>query len=667
MLKEMARPLNAPFQGPFKEIVDTFDWATTPLGSPRNWPPQLRTLVEVMLSAVQPMFIAWGPERTLIYNEGYVPMLGSKHPQAFGSPFMEVWAEAVDDLTPLFDRVFAGEPIYMDDITLMLHRADRLEEAHFSFSYTPVRGADGCVEGLFCPCSETTPQVFAERDRAWKNSPDLLVVLDLAGVCHAINPAVRAFGYDPSDIIGSSLQRFVWLDDKSVVWAAFAATLAGEPVANFEARFVDSTGCPKWISWHTTFEHNLVYAYGRDVTVAKAQAQAMKDVEDQLRQAQKLEAVGQLTGGIAHDFNNILTVIRSSADFLRRPDLAEARRSRYVDAITDTIDRASKLTSQLLAFARRQPLSPTAFDVANRIEVAAAVIRPLLGARVRLDLDLCKPSCLAYADAAQFEAALINLAINANEAMGEEGSIIITAELSEMIPAVRGEPERPGDFIAVSVSDVGSGIQADKLDAIFEPFYTTKEISKGAGLGLSQVYGFAKQSSGDIIVSSQLAFGSCFTLYLPRAEGAVEDHEAPQTARREEDGGALHVLIVEDDKAVGQLALEMLTDLGYRAQWVVSGFEALSVLERSDQSFNVVFSDVLMPGMTGIELSRVIGARHPGLPVLLTSGYSRDLAENDADRFQLLAKPYSASALAEALKAVTSQEEYANNVDAAEL
>ena len=242
-----------------------------------------------------------------------------------------------------------------------------------------------------------------------------------------------------------------------------------------------------------------------------------RQAEEALRQSQKMEAVGQLTGGVAHDFNNLLTIIRSATDFLRRRDLTDERRRRYIDAISDTVDRASKLTGQLLAFARRQPLAPQVFDVGLQVEGIAQLIRPLVGGRIQIGIEIRDPDCFAMADIAQFETSLINLAVNSRDAMDGEGLISISVEKANAIPASGTSEKRDGKFIAISVADTGAGIPPDKLTSIFEPFYTTKEVGKGTGLGLSQALGFAKQSGGEIVVASRVGEGSTFTIFLPQA------------------------------------------------------------------------------------------------------------------------------------------------------
>jgi PAS domain S-box-containing protein len=374
--------------------------------------------------------------------------------------------------------------------------------------------------------------------------------------------------------------------------------------------------------------------------------------EDALRQAQKMEAVGQLTGGVAHDFNNLLTIIKSSTDLLRKPNLAEERRRRYVDAISDTVDRAAKLTGQLLAFARRQPLKPEVFEPPARVRAITEMLGSIVGSRIEIVTDIRAEDCFVEADVSQFETALVNMAVNARDAMDGEGRLTIIVEDMPQIPPIRGHAGGTGAFVAISLADTGSGIAPDKLLQIFEPFYTTKEVGKGTGLGLSQVFGFAKQSGGDIDVQSKQGRGSRFTLYLPRVERdpAVHgDAEPSRPAAVVGGGGGQRVLVVEDNVDVGTFSTQLLRDLGYEPMWAANGNEALRLLSEGER-FDAVFSDVVMPGMGGVELGLEIRKRHPGLPIVLTSGYSHVLAEEGRHGFELLLKPYAVEDLSRILR-----------------
>jgi CheY-like chemotaxis protein len=359
---------------------------------------------------------------------------------------------------------------------------------------------------------------------------------------------------------------------------------------------------------------------------------------------------------VAHDFNNLLTIIRSSVEFLRRPNLPEERRRRYVDAITDTVDRAAKLTGQLLAFARRQALKPEVFDVPERIGAITDMLRTIVGSRIRIEADTSCAPCFVEADATQFETALVNMAVNARDAMNGEGTLTVHIDAMAEMPSVRGHAGGPGSFVAVTVSDTGSGIPDDQLGQIFEPFFTTKEVGKGTGLGLSQVYGFAKQSGGDVAVESELGKGTTFRLYLPKVEPDVELEDAKDRNHgdgQDENGRGCRVLVVEDNIEVGRFSTQLLQDLGYETTWAANASEALKLLEEDHARFDVVFSDVVMPGMSGVELGREVQKRFPGVPVVLTSGYSHVLAEDGRHGFELLHKPYAVEDVSRVLRRMT--------------
>jgi PAS domain S-box-containing protein len=483
-------------------------------------------------------------------------------------------------------------------------------------------------------------------------------LLDLQGnVVYANATALSGIRATAQDVIGTRFWETPWFAGtegmRGIVSAAFAAVKAGESVRT-EMQLHLPTGDRYFdFAMRPVFDQ---YGSVSGVLPEAVDITERRQGEEALRQSQKMDAVGQLTGGVAHDFNNLLTIIRSATDFLRRRDLPEDRRRRYIDAISDTVDRASKLTGQLLAFARRQPLTPQVFNVGSQVESIAQLIRPLVGGRIQIKLDLCDPRCFAMADVAQFETALINLAVNARDAMDGEGELSIQVKTVKAIPALRAHPGRSGEFIAVSVTDTGSGIATDQLDAIFEPFFTTKEVGKGTGLGLSQAVGFAKQSGGEIEVRSALGAGSTFTIYLPQAEVPVDGTEVAADSAEATTSGRGHcVLVVEDNEDVGRFSTELLQDLGYAIRWVSNARDALAVLAEDEFAFDLVFSDVIMPGMNGVELAVVIRERYPGLPVVLTSGYSSVLADNAHRGFELIQKPYSVEALSRTLRKAISE------------
>ena len=394
-----------------------------------------------------------------------------------------------------------------------------------------------------------------------------------------------------------------------------------------------------------------------NATLETRVAQALEEraiAEEALRQSQKMEAVGQLTGGVAHDFNNLLTIIRSSVDLLRRPDVSDERRRRYMDAVSDTVDRAAKLTGQLLAFARRQALKPETFEVGNCLRGVADMLDTVTGARIHVAVVLPEEPCFIHCDRSQFETALVNMAVNARDAMDGEGELTLSLAARTPMPAIRGHAGSRSPFVAVALADTGSGIAPDDLGRIFEPFFTTKEVGKGTGLGLSQVFGFTKQSGGDIDVTSEPGVGTTFTIYLPQVPTPAQAEVEPQALDERVDGAGRRVLVVEDNVEVGRFATQILQDLGYATEWAANGEAALERLGAEPAAFDAVFSDVVMPGMGGIALAEALRRRLPHLPVVLASGYSHVLAQEGSHGFELLHKPYSADQLSRMLRRVIS-------------
>ncbi|MDO9426819.1 MAG: PAS domain S-box protein [Methylobacterium sp.] len=387
--------------------------------------------------------------------------------------------------------------------------------------------------------------------------------------------------------------------------------------------------------------------------------------EEALRQSQKMEAVGQLTGGVAHDFNNLLTIIRSSVDFLRRPELPDARKQRYLDAVSETVDRAAKLTGQLLAFARRQALKPEVFDVGAKVRGVSDMLDTVTGARIRVATFVPDHPCFIRADLSQFETALVNMAVNARDAMDGVGTLTLRLAGNVPMPAIRGHAGSLSPFAAVSVTDEGTGIAVDQLSKIFEPFFTTKEVGKGTGLGLSQVFGFAKQSGGDVDVASEVGRGTTFTLYLPEIEvEPVAAQAVDPDSLLAPVGTGQRVLVVEDNVEVGRFCTQILDDLGYVTALAPNAETALELLGADGNGFDAVFSDVVMPGIGGVALARALRDRLPGLPVVLASGYSHVLASGDDHGFELLHKPYSAEQLARVLRRVTAKRRMAPSREA---
>jgi signal transduction histidine kinase len=368
--------------------------------------------------------------------------------------------------------------------------------------------------------------------------------------------------------------------------------------------------------------------------------------EDALIRAQRLEALGQLTGGVAHDFNNFLTVIGSSADLLNRPEISLERRQRYAQAIADTVKRAARLTAQLLAFSRRQALKPEVFELGKCLTSVTAIIKALAGTHIKVAMQLPNDPLVVEADLSQFETALINLAVNARDAMNGKGTIVIRAFVADSLPDSLKAAGAPG-FAAIAVADTGSGIPADHIDRIFDPFFTTKPVGQGTGLGLSQVFGFIKQSGGDISVETRIGAGTTFTIYLPLS---TRDAIAKRTAAFEPTAlRHLRVLVVDDNPDIAAFTALSLRELGHETLTASTGADALDELRRNADRLDVVFTDVRMPGMDGFELLHEIRERYATLPVVLTSGYSEYHVSEIDPELHFIQKPYTVDQLVNVL------------------
>ncbi|MBP0447340.1 PAS domain S-box protein [Roseomonas sp. SSH11] len=628
---------------------------------------RLRTALSI--STVGVMF--WGPGFGLTeVSDAFLRMTGFSREEAIG----KTWQE----LTPL--EFHASSLKAVADVTTRGEAAPyekqyfRKDGSRWWGLFAPRKVGEEVVEFVLdVTARKEVEQALRESEARFRHMADSVPALiwmtdEVGRVTFANMHHDHMFGRPAAEILGDGWVSIVLPEDLERHTNAFLAAFETRTVFRTETRVRNRDGQVRWLRCEgvpRTDDAGRFLGYtgcNLDITEVRLAAEELEELvaertaelmaaEETLRQSQKLEALGQLTGGVAHDFNNLLTIIRSSADLLARPGVPEERRKRYAEAISDTADRAAKLTGQLLAFARRQPLKPEVFAVGDRLQALAGLIRPLVGPRITIDVPLHCEGCAVETDPNQFETAVVNLAVNARDAMGGEGRLTIRTWLASEVPPARGHRGARGNFVAISVSDTGAGIRPELLGRIFEPFFTTKEVGKGTGLGLSQVYGFAKQSRGELHVESKVGQGATFTLYLPRAEKKPIAPNATVTERiATPESGNRNVLLVEDNIEVGEFARSLLEELGYTTKWAPNAEAALRILEREADYFDLVFSDVVMPGMSGLELGREIRRQWPALRIILTSGYSQVLASGGSHEFELLHKPYSVEGLSNALR-----------------
>jgi len=456
-----------------------------------------------------------------------------------------------------------------------------------------------------------------ESQRIFETSEDLLLVSDGYGLFIQVSPSCqRLLGYRPDEMVGHGAQDFLVAEDLEANRQEMRLARRGAATRRFRARFSHKDGHAVPFSWISTWSESdrRHYFIGRDMTEYDSTAAG-------LRQAVKMEAIGQLTGGVAHDFNNILMIIMANLDALEEEAALDQGTLARVQRIGRATQRAHDLTRQLLAFSRRQALRPVSTDINELVHGTAGLLRRTLGEVVDVETVLSADLWHAEIDSAQLESALVNLAINARDAMPDGGSLrIVTSNLS--VPAgATADGVAPGDYVVVAVSDTGRGIPPAVLDKVFEPFFTTKEVGKGTGLGLSMVYGFLQQSRGHVRIESEVDRGTTVRLHLPRSNETMQASVAPPTAAMPR--GDERILVVEDDPRVRSGVLEQLTSLGYEVTGAYDGASGLAAFEAAQRPFDLLLTDVIVPGpMNGKALADEVRRRWPDTKLVFMSGYS---------------------------------------------
>ncbi|NIF26651.1 response regulator [Pantoea sp. Tr-811] len=504
-----------------------------------------------------------------------------------------------------------------------------------------------------------------ERDRAWELSQDLLAVLNKDLTPVALNPAWEAsLGFSRERLSQASLLHLLPEADQEALLTELAALAHGRTSARFVGRIQHASGQLRWLSWVVVPEDTLLYVVARDITSERETALGLAEANSRLReqitererieaalqQMQRLEAVGQLTAGVAHDFNNLLTVILTGASFLERDlgkgDLGKAR-SRLTH-IREAGERGAKLTSQLLAFSRRQRLEPVPLNLNRTLTGLEDLLSRTLGGSIAVSLDLDHSLWQALTDPTQTEMIILNLAINARDAMPDGGQLTL-ATRNTRISARPQRPEdpEPGEYVMLSIRDTGCGMSEDVLAKVFEPFFTTKDIGKGSGLGLAQVFGFAKQSGGGVRIDTEPGHGTQVAVYLPAVKHDMPNEPVAAGAVQSaaDSGRDRTVLLVDDDHLVRDMLGDVLRQYGYQVRQAHSGEQALALL---DDGIDLLLTDFAMPAFNGAQLALAARERYPQLPVVFLTGYA-ELGGLELPGSLVMQKPVQADELARVL------------------
>ncbi|MFF8802883.1 MULTISPECIES: response regulator [unclassified Methylobacterium] len=687
------------------------DWSGHPLGHPSGWPTELRTALSLVLNSPESMILAWGPELHFFFNDTYFPLLGPRLCWAMGERFDRVWADGWEQAQPIIQDALDGRPERFVDLPWKLDTDRGQQDTWWSFSYSRVLDGTGAVAGLFIFTNETTGRVLG--DAALRESEALARanvervqlalaagaiigtwVWDLPSDRFTVDEAFAInFGLDPalgrSGISLAQVVETVHPDDQAGLAKAIeeAITRGGRYAHQYRVRRAD--GLYYWLEANGLVEHGpdgiplrfpgvLIDVQERRAVEeqrdralielrelneqleqrVEERTAALQAAETQLRQSQKMEAVGQLTGGLAHDFNNLLAGISGALEMIGTR-LAQGRISdveKYMAVAQGASRRAAALTHRLLAFSRRQTLDPKPTDVNRLVEGMEDLIRRTVGPSIHLEVIGAPILWPALVDPPQLENALLNLCINARDAMPDGGRITIeTSNRWLDHDDARARDLEPGQYLSLCVTDIGCGMGADTVAKAFDPFFTTKPVGEGTGLGLSMIYGFAIQSGGQARIYSELGIGTTVRLYLPRYLGEV-DADVPVAGGslpRSEQGET--VLVVDDEPSVRMLVTDVLGDLGYVAIEAADSVAGLKVLE-SNTRIDLLVTDVGLPGgMNGRQMADAARVRRPDLKVLFVTGYAENAVLGNGRLGQgmgILTKPFSIEAMAERVRSM---------------
>ncbi len=514
------------------------------------------------------------------------------------------------------------------------------------------------LRNLNANLEQRVAEQIADRTRLWQLTADMMLVARFDGVITAVNPAwISTLGWAERELVGRNLFELIHPDEHDRAAEGVKILLGGSTLQRFDIRCLHKDGSYRWIDWTAVPGDALINAVGRDITVEKQQAEALRQTEEKLRQSQKMEAVGQLTGGLAHDFNNLLAGMSGSLELLHTR-LLQGRINdldRYIAAAQSGAKRAAALTHRLLAFSRQQTLEAKPTDVNRLIAGMEELIRRTVGPAIQIEVVGAAGLWATLVDPHQLENALLNLCINARDAMPDGGRL--TIETANKWLDRQSGPERdlvPGGYVSLCITDTGTGMTPEVIARAFDPFFTTKPLGTGTGLGLSMIYGFVRQSGGQVRIYSEIGQGTTMCLYLPHHHGDMVSADAsPTSTKVPRIAQGETVLVVDDEPTVRMLVTEVLEDLGYAAIQAANGAAGLEVLQ-SDVRIDLLVTDIGLPGeMNGRQLAEAGRARRPKLKVLFITGYAENAVIGNGrlgPGMQVLTKPFAIDALANRIK-----------------